>query len=62
MDEAATNNLHCLCYKYKDHAEAAWTAPDATGGYIHAKIPSVGTIPADITLGGTLVVAKNGKC
>ena len=59
MDEAATSNHHCLCYKYKDATEAAWTAP---ASYTHPNIPLLGPIVGTIEGGGSLVVATDGKC
>ena len=61
MDEAATTNLHCLCYKYKDHSEVAWTV-GAAEKYDHPDIPDVPAWSGSIVNGGSLVAAKNGKC
>jgi len=61
MDEAATTNLHCLCYKYKDKSEIAF-APAASADYKHENIPDVPAWSGSIVGGGTLIAAKNGKC
>jgi hypothetical protein len=63
MDEAVSNNLHCLCYKYKDHVGVDWADPEAGGEwYLHQYIPSVGPITGSIEGKGSLVEAINGKC
>ena len=59
MDEAATNNHHCLCYKYKDAEIKEWTGSP----YNHPSIPSLDNpITGAIEGGGSLVIATDGKC
>ena len=59
MDEAATNNHHCLCYKYKDAEKKSWDF----GPHNHATIPALDNpITGTIEGGGSIVIATDGKC